>query len=146
MPIVQPNKIPKRTTFCAACVVVQQNANAPPYTQQIFSAHELACVSYVCTANRNKTLRRRYQLNNKSRRADLRSEIRRVPSHKHRIHAALSDANQSPSIDARHPLNTSCCTTITALDMSRYPEWGMRGWLVLGSVPLMGSGVFIGSP
>ena len=28
--------------------------------------------------------------------------------------------------------------------MSQYSEWGMRGWSVLGSVPLMGFGVFIG--
>ena len=27
-----------------------------------------------------------------------------------------------------------------------YSEWGMRVWSVLGSVPLMGSGVFISSP
>ena len=27
--------------------------------------------------------------------------------------------------------------------LSRYSEWGMRGWSVLGSVPFMGTGVFI---
>ena len=27
--------------------------------------------------------------------------------------------------------------------ISQYSEWGMRGWSVLGSVPLMSSGVFI---
>ena len=27
--------------------------------------------------------------------------------------------------------------------LSQYSEWGMRGWSVLGSVPLMGSGAFI---
>ena len=26
--------------------------------------------------------------------------------------------------------------------MSRYSDWGMRGWPMLGSVPFMGSGVF----
>ena len=31
----------------------------------------------------------------------------------------------------------------TRTQLSQYSEWGMRGWSVLGSVSLMGSGVFI---
>ena len=40
----------------------------------------------------------------------------------------------------------SCGRTQLLGVVTAYSEWGMRGWSVLGSVPLMGFGVFGWSP